>query len=1125
MKLKFLPVFLISIVGFAFSCFSQVNFKSGSEFKYLKGNNAANLSSDWTSTDFIDAIWSSGLAPFRYGKGANGTLLSDMRNSYSTLYLRTTFTAGNTQNINQLTITADYDDGFIIWINGKEATRQNVPSTISNTALALVNHDPGVPVSFVVKTTDLDLNEGINTLAVQVFNVTLGSSDFYFDVSLQAQPELPPLDAGGKYVIFSHKAGFYSTPFDLTLSSTDSSLGIVYTIDGSNPLTSATRKTAGSTVVVPINPDNISGRGKTPAFIVRASLSKDGFTSSNPVANTFLFLEQVKLQRSPGGGWPTTNVNGQRIDYDMASDVVSGYSSEIVPALLQIPTISISTDLKNLFDPATGIYVNSPEKGDEWERDCSVELINPNGDPGFQINAGLRVRGGNSAKNLNNPKHAFRLFFREEYGAKKLKFPLFGDEGVSEFDCVDLRCEQNYSWSMDGDTHNTMVKDVFCRDLQGLMGEPYSKGRYYHLYLNGMYWGLFQTDERPESSFGASYLGGDKDDYDVIKVDTQPWPYYDIATDGNMDSWTNLWNLCQSGFQTNRSYFSLESKDENGNAVSGGNVLVDIDNLIDYMLVIFYSGNIDAPVSAWYGNDMPNNFFALFNRENNSLGYHFVGHDAEHCLFVENINGDGINENRANIGSNGQMRISNVLNFNPQWLHYKLCSNAEYRLRFADRAMKYLKEGGILSPEKTKALFKKRADQIETAVIAESARWGDAQTWPSRTKNDDWLPEINSMYTNYFPARTGIVVGQLKDEKLYSDYNSPDIIKSGVKITSDKTMISGSTPVSIQNSNTSGQICYTTDGTDPRLVGGQLSGKAITSSGNVEMNLDKTSVITARIKISNSWSPLTKMIFSIENQDYSALKVTELHYHPMEQYTATDTIDGDNFEFIEFKNTGSSFLDLSGLKLDSAANYTFPENTLLAPGAFYVVASKPNSFYSQYGVYPSGNYENKFNNGGEYVLLANRNGDKISSFTYDDAAPWPVEADGDEYTLTSVEKNPTSDPNDFSYWKKSSKLDGSPFANDDGIIDRISGDISNEFALTVFPVPTSESVTIRLENGNRNEPVNAFLLDLNGRLIYQYSFQSVTTINLKQLNINSGIYLLKIETQTGTQTRKVIYNH
>jgi hypothetical protein len=43
-----------------------------------------------------------------------------------------------------------------------------------------------------------------------------------------------------------------------------------------------------------------------------------------------------------------------------------------------------------------------------------------------------------------------------------------------------------------------MVREVFCRETLGAMGQPYRRSRYYHLYVNGQYWGLYETDERPE---------------------------------------------------------------------------------------------------------------------------------------------------------------------------------------------------------------------------------------------------------------------------------------------------------------------------------------------------------------------------------------------------------------------------------------------------------------------------------------------------------------------------------------------------------------------------------------------------------------------------------------------------
>ena len=84
--------------------------------------------------------------------------------------------------------------------------------------------------------------------------------------------------------------------------------------------------------------------------------------------------------------------------------------------LTAIPSMSIVMDIDDLLDRSTGIYTHARNHGRAWERPISLELINPDGSDGFHVNAGLRIRGGFS-RSGNNPKHAFRLFFREEYGA------------------------------------------------------------------------------------------------------------------------------------------------------------------------------------------------------------------------------------------------------------------------------------------------------------------------------------------------------------------------------------------------------------------------------------------------------------------------------------------------------------------------------------------------------------------------------------------------------------------------------------------------------------------------------------------------------------------------------------
>jgi hypothetical protein len=91
------------------------------------------------------------------------------------------------------------------------------------------------------------------------------------------------------------------------------------------------------------------------------------------------------------------------------------------------------------------------------------------------------------------------------------------------------------------------------------MGQPYTRTRYYHLYINGTYWGLYETQERSEASFGASYFGGNREDYDVIKVDAGVGRPYDIeAADGNLDAWHRLWEVSMQGFQTNEAYYKVQ---------------------------------------------------------------------------------------------------------------------------------------------------------------------------------------------------------------------------------------------------------------------------------------------------------------------------------------------------------------------------------------------------------------------------------------------------------------------------------------------------------------------------------------------------------------------------------------
>jgi hypothetical protein len=571
-------------------------------------------------------------------------------------------------------------------------------------------------------------------------------------------------DAEVPALVFSHERGLYDEPFELTITSPGD---ILLTLDGTDPR--AEGAVFQSPLVLTVDPSTDPGGFTAPAVLVRASAEGDNGITSSPQTHTYLFPGSVADlspdNTPPGEDWPDTYATNndsdpdQAIDYGIDPEVANdpSYADLLEPALRALPSISLVTDLENLFDEDDGIYMNAMEHGRDWERPVSFELLDEGGQQ-IQADAGLRIRGGWS-RHSSCPKHALRLHFRSEYGPSALEFPLFGDDGAAVFDTFDLRTAQNYSWSFKNQAgvENTFLRDVFSRDAQLAMGLPSTRSSFVHLYLNGVYWGLYQTQERAEASFGETYLGGDKDDWDVVKVNgDDPRNRVIEATDGDLDAWESIWDLSEVGF-------------ENGQAVLDG--LVDIDNLIDTMLVVFLTGNFDSPTGAFTNNKGPNNFFALYNRVTPGAGFVFFSHDSEHSMLPGSFGpGIGLYEDRVNLGTRTdqyRMEVSEFKNFHPQWLHHRLTASVAYRAKFNARVDLRMLDHGELSTDENLARIDERKAQIELAIVAESARWGDAKRGTPRTRDDDWVPAVDRLREDWVPYRNAIVLDQLEAADLY----------------------------------------------------------------------------------------------------------------------------------------------------------------------------------------------------------------------------------------------------------------------------------------------------------------------------------------------------------------------
>ncbi|MEO8426230.1 MAG: lamin tail domain-containing protein, partial [Verrucomicrobiota bacterium] len=548
----------------------------------------------------------------------------------------------------------------------------------------------------------------------------------------------------------------------------------------------------------------------------------------------------------------------------------------------------------------------------------------------------------------------------------------------------------------------TAMRDVFCRDLWAAAGFASTRSRYYHLLLNGQYWGLYNTCERPEASYGETYFGGKKEDYDVIKVEAGP--YTINATDGNMTAWTKLYNLVKAGITNDAAYQRIQGNNPDGTRNPAYDNLVDVPNLIDYMLVILHGGNLDAPISNFLGNNSPNNWYGLRDRVGPD-GFRFFVHDAEHTLL-------NVNEDRTGPYPAGN---SSVLQSNPQWIWQKLQANAEFRTLVADHVHRHFFNGGALTPSACTARFMTRKNEIDRAVVGESARWGDAKRATPFTRDLEWVSAINNIVNNFFPRRSDIVLDQLKVDGLYPSVVAPLFNQHGGNV--DKGFQLTMTALA-------GTIFFTRDGTDPRLRGGAVSPGALAYSSPV--GLDESVNVKSRVLSGTNWSALNEAGFTII-QSFTELLITEIMYNP----PSFGGANGDDLEFIELKNVAPVELDLSGIQFTNGVRYAFPDGTKLGTGRFILLASNPVAFTNKYpGLQVFAPYQGHLSDGGETLTLVHAAGKPIVSLSYGDQTPWPPAADGGGFSLVPVNPNINSDPNNSVNWRASTRAGGSPGADD-----------------------------------------------------------------------------------------------
>ncbi|RJQ59570.1 MAG: T9SS C-terminal target domain-containing protein [Stygiobacter sp.] len=332
---------------------------------------------------------------------------------------------------------------------------------------------------------------------------------------------LPPLTV-------SHQSGFYNSSVNIGITHSISDVTIRYTIDGSVP--SVSSKIYQTSLQVDSN------------SVLRFRAFKNGYSPSITETRTYFINEKTDL-----------------------------------------PVFSLVTDPANFFSDTTGIYVigtrgvtshcsTGPRNwNQDWERPVSLEFFETNKELAFKVNTGVKIYGG--CTRLYAQK-SLAFYMRSEYGDDKLRYRLFDDAPISEFNNFILRSSGQDWW-------RTMFRDGMVQTLleQG-MKLDYSNYRPSVLFINGKYWGIHNIREKMNEYYAFYHHGANINNIDLIEISKSG-----RATSGDSIAYNEMINfLATKNMADPANYVYIKS-------------IVDIDEYIDYQIAEIYGANGDWPGS------------------------------------------------------------------------------------------------------------------------------------------------------------------------------------------------------------------------------------------------------------------------------------------------------------------------------------------------------------------------------------------------------------------------------------------------------------------------------------------------------------------------------------------------
>jgi len=376
--------------------------------------------------------------------------------------------------------------------------------------------------------------------------------------------------------VFSKAGGLYTEAFDLQLTSEDPPAKIYFTTDCSDPVPGA------------------AGTGLYSGSIRIKSRAGE--------KNVLSMVQDVSADyqnpwKAPDGEvFKCTTLKAVVIRNDGVKSNIATHSFFVDPSMkskYSLPIVSVVTEYKNLFDPATGIYMskNCEKTGEEWERPAHIEFYEKDGTLGFTQNIGLRLNGAYTKK---YPQKSLRIYADGDYGdLGEIKYEIFpgltkngNGKSLKSFERLILRNAGN-DWAF-GYMRDEMTQSL----VSHVKGLDTQSARPAILFLDGEYWGVYYIRERFDKDYLKSHYNLD-DDKVVLTDITQSSGFGGGAVGGeSISEDLTAYNkdvidyLKSNSITTQSTYDYIKTK-------------IDIDNYINYYVTELFCDNTD-----WPGNNM-----------------------------------------------------------------------------------------------------------------------------------------------------------------------------------------------------------------------------------------------------------------------------------------------------------------------------------------------------------------------------------------------------------------------------------------------------------------------------------------------------------------------------------------